>query len=99
MAAIKLPGRLTGTCFPNMDMQEFAYDLTHILERPVFDRTGLTGKYAFEMRWSPEGTEPGPDTPPSIFTAIQEQLGLKLEPGKAPLEFIVIDRAERPSTN
>lgn len=99
MAAVKLPGRVTGTCVPNMDMEQIVYTLTHLLERPVLDKTGLTGKYAFNMRWSPEGMDPGSDAPPSIFTAIQEQLGLKLEPAKAPLEFIVIDRAERPSTN
>lgn len=99
MTATRMPGRITGTCTPNLSMDQLAHNLTHILERPVFDKTGLTGKYAFNMRWSPEGTEPARDAPPAIFTAIQEQLGLKLEPAKDSLEMIVIDRAEPPSKN
>jgi uncharacterized protein (TIGR03435 family) len=63
------------------------------------DKTGLIGQYAFVLRWAPEGTESQPDSPPSIFTAVQEQLGLKLDPQKAPMEILVVDHADRPSTN
>jgi uncharacterized protein (TIGR03435 family) len=66
--------------------------------RPVIDKTGLTGKYSYKMNWM-NGT-PGPDSEwPSLFVALQEQLGLKLEPGKGPSEIISIDRAGKPSAN
>jgi uncharacterized protein (TIGR03435 family) len=87
--------------------------LSNVLGRTVVDRTGLTGTYDFRMEWTPDfGTSlPGkltkPDAPDpaslpgavSIFTAIQEQLGLKLESKKGPVEVIAIDRVERPSEN
>ena len=60
---------------------------------PVIDKKGLTGKYDFTLKWTPNGKED------SIFTAIQEQLGLKLEPQEGPVEFLVIDNMERPSEN
>jgi len=83
------------------------------LGRPVVDRTGLKGKYDVDLKWSPDpnlsgmtpeppsGTETSPPDPsgPSIFTAIQEQLGLKLEYTKGPEEAIVIAHIERPSEN
>ena len=85
------------------------------LGRPVLDKSGLTGKYDFTLQWTPEenrapmfkGTRDGgqgPDSPPdssgpSIFTAIQEQLGLRLESQKGPVEVLVIDHVERPSEN
>ena len=69
--------------------------------RTVIDKTGLTAHYDFELRWTPENTPA--DSPnasgPSIFTAVQEQLGLKLEPATAPLDVLVIDSAEKPSEN
>lgn len=69
--------------------------------RMVIDKTGLTGRYDFELHWTPENTPA--DSPdyngPSIFTALQEQLGLKLEPARAPLDTIVIDHVEQPSEN
>jgi uncharacterized protein (TIGR03435 family) len=69
--------------------------------RPVHDRTGLTGLFDFDLEFSAEGrdlaaTAAGGDTP-SIFTALQEQLGLRLESARAPLEVFVIDRVERPT--
>ena len=79
------------------------------LDRPVVDKTGLTGKYDFTLKWIPDdrrtptvgqqGTDDTPPPGPSIFTAIQEQLGLRLEPQKGPVEVLVIDHVERPSEN
>jgi uncharacterized protein (TIGR03435 family) len=64
--------------------------------RIVVDRTGFDGVYDCELSWTPEGTDaPGS----SFFTAIQEQMGLKLQPEKGPVETILIDRVERPSEN
>jgi len=80
----------------------------------VIDKTGLPGKYDFELKWAssqaaapqlaatPQTAElavPADSEGPSIFTALQEQLGLRLESGKGPVEVLVIDRAERPSKN
>jgi uncharacterized protein (TIGR03435 family) len=89
--------------------------LYSFLGRPILDKTGLVGKYDFKLQWTPDDnqnqaarasapnsqTVPLPADPsgPSLFTAVQEQLGLKLESGKAPVEIIVIDHAERPSGN
>jgi uncharacterized protein (TIGR03435 family) len=71
--------------------------------RTIVDRTGLKGKYDFTLAWdaNPPGHEPAPDEEvrPSIFTAVQEQLGLKFEPAKAPLDVLVIDHVEKPSEN
>jgi uncharacterized protein (TIGR03435 family) len=68
-----------------------AYELSWRLDRPVIDQTGLKGRYAFTLNWSEDG--------PSLFTAIREQLGLKLEAAKAPVTFLAIDHAEKPSAN
>jgi uncharacterized protein (TIGR03435 family) len=86
--------------------------LSRFLGRRVIDKTGLTGKYDINLEWTPDETQVAqmilpPDAPkpsvdpagPSIFTAVQEQLGLKLESQKGPVEIIVIDRAEKPSEN
>ncbi len=80
-------------------------DIRNILEGPtgryVIDKTGLAGRYDFELRWTPDDTPA--DSPlaggPSIFTAVEEQLGLKLEPATAPVDVLVIDHAEQPSPN
>jgi uncharacterized protein (TIGR03435 family) len=93
----------------------FARLLSNAMDRPVFDKTGLPGRYDITMKWADDENEPSvpatgqPSTAtPSkradffdgaIFTAIQQQLGLKLEPGKGPVEIIVIDHIERPSGN
>jgi uncharacterized protein (TIGR03435 family) len=69
------------------------------LDRPVIDRTGLTGTFDAHMEFAPDQTTLDPTRGPSIFTAVQEELGLKLEPSKGPGEFLVIDHAERPSEN
>lgn len=64
--------------------------------RVVIDKTGLSGKYDFELTWAPDNQ---PDAGPSIFSALQGQLGLKLESSKAPVGVVVIDHLERPSEN
>ncbi len=71
------------------------------------DATGLTGKYDFKLEWVPDEGQPnsGGEVPPpnaegpAIFSAIREQLGLKLEARKGPVEVLVIDRAEKPGGN
>jgi uncharacterized protein (TIGR03435 family) len=71
------------------------------LDRPVIDKTGITGRFNFHLEYSIDGTAT-PDeliTAPPIFTAVQEQLGLKLVPTKGLGEVLVIDRVERPSEN
>jgi len=93
-----------GVNFQNAGMGELISLLTQESGRPVIDATGLTGKYDFRLVSAPENsrrqqpaTEPGDE--PSIFIAVQEQLGLKLEPRKIQMEMLVIDRVERPTEN
>jgi uncharacterized protein (TIGR03435 family) len=73
--------------------------LSSQLHRVVVDKTGLNGKYDLDLSWSPDdGAPPDPDSAaPSIFTALQEQLGLRLQPSKSPVETFVIDHVELPS--
>jgi uncharacterized protein (TIGR03435 family) len=66
--------------------------------RKVLDRTGLTGRYDIDLKWASVDDPRNPDGP-SLFTAIQEELGLKLDPVKAPVDVLVIDHIERPSAN
>ena len=66
--------------------------------RVVVDKTGLAGNYEVRLRFM-ERPSDAPDAPPNLFTALQEQLGLKLEPDRAPLKVLVIDRIERPAEN
>jgi uncharacterized protein (TIGR03435 family) len=82
-------------------MEQLANHLSHSVERPVLDKTGLRGSYDFTLSWTPDyGGPPAPDSNGvGLFTAIQEQLGLKLEPQKAPIQILVIDHAEKPSEN
>lgn len=98
----------------NVTMEEFASVLSTQLVAIVVDRTGLDGHFNCSFQWTPDQStrpmisksgEPIPAPPPdaipgpSIFTALQEKLGLKLESRKVPTEIIVIERAERPSAN
>ncbi|HEV2645001.1 MAG TPA: TIGR03435 family protein [Acidobacteriaceae bacterium] len=73
--------------------------LTRELDRPVVDRTGLTGRYDFTLRFAPGPSAQEDSDAASIFTAVEEQLGLKLEPSRAPLDVLVIDHIEKPSAN
>ena len=79
-----------------------------VLDRPVLDKTGLSGKYDFDLEWTPDETQfggqgpPGaPEIPlkPDLFAALQQQLGLRLEAAKGPVEVLVVDQVERPSEN
>ena len=84
-------GRMTGYA---AEIGPLVRDLYDWSGRPVVDRTGLTGRFDFTLNWAPEGST---DTEaPSIFTAVQEQLGLKLEPARGPVDVLVIDSVERP---
>jgi len=97
---------LAGQAIP---MSTLAVMLTQIVGRTVEDRTALPGGYDFTLNWEPEtpaASSPGPDpstsiedSGPSIFSAIREQLGLRLEPAKGPVSVLVIDHIERPSAN
>ncbi len=80
--------------------------LSLILDRPVIDKTGVNARFDIHLEFAPLRALPGADPAiladdagPSIFTALQEQLGLKLEPAKGPRDFLVIDHVERPSEN
>ncbi len=87
-------GRLSYT---HVSMDRLVLLLSRQLKQPVFDRTGLSGFFDVELDWTPDNAEPDPNaTPyPDIFTAIQRQLGLKLEASNSPLEVLVIDHAEK----
>jgi uncharacterized protein (TIGR03435 family) len=93
----------------NLQMENLVRYLAGQVGRDVLDKTGLTGKYNFKFSFSPDLNRPpdiaAPDAPradtsgPSIFTALQEQLGLRLDTQKAPVEIIVIDSVQKPSDN
>jgi uncharacterized protein (TIGR03435 family) len=81
-------------------MTNLASVLSDQVHRTVIDKTGLTGTYDFTLKWSVDGVTDAPaDAGPSIFTAVQEQLGLKLQPAKGPVATLVVDHAEMPSAN
>jgi uncharacterized protein (TIGR03435 family) len=99
------PGSLFTT---GLQIDFLADGLAPFVNRVVLDRTGLKGGFNLDLEWTPEQAgPPRPDVPsppidpngPSIFTALREQLGLKLESAKAPVEVVVIDSAERPTPN
>ena len=86
--------------FTNNSMSDFALGMQAFLDKPVVDETGLTGRYDFVLKWTPdESNTNDPNAPPGMFTAVQEELGLKLEPTKGPTDVLVIDHIERPSEN
>ena len=96
-------------------MAFLAHALSGTLGRTVVDKTGLTGAYDFSLNWTPdqsmrsplggrgggapEGDAAADATGPSLFTAVQEQLGLKLEPQKGAVDVIVIDHIDPPTEN
>jgi uncharacterized protein (TIGR03435 family) len=97
--------------FPSIDMPALAQFLSGNVDRPVLDMTGLKGFFEIKLNWTPEDLRPGQgaggDRPkdgtaiapdlggPSIFTAVQEQLGLSLTPRNAPIEMLIVERAEK----
>jgi uncharacterized protein (TIGR03435 family) len=96
----------------NANMGDFAEVMqSTMLDRPVVDQTGLSGRFDFQLKFTPDETQyagsgmrvppPADDAtaPPDLFTAMQEQLGLKLIATKAPVDVIVIDRVSKPSEN
>jgi uncharacterized protein (TIGR03435 family) len=96
----RLPARYT-------TMAEFASVLQRSpLDRPVVDQTGLSGRYDFDLEFAPDeslwgGNVPRPENSdkPGLFRAVQEQLGLRLEATRGPVDALIIDRIERPSEN
>ena len=96
----------------NSTMAEFAEFLqSRIVDHPVVDQTALTDRFDFQLKWTPDNAiaplaatgatpaAPNPDDPPDLFTAFQQQLGLKLEAAHAPVDVLVIDKVEKPSAN
>jgi uncharacterized protein (TIGR03435 family) len=91
----------------NATIMQFAAMMQRtVLDRAVVDQTGLSGTYDFDLEWTPDESQFGGNLPrsveptkPSLFTAMQEQLGLRLEATKGPVQALVIDRVERPSEN
>ncbi len=104
--SVSLHGSIIGR---EVGVSEFAANLGSLLSREVIDKTGLAGNYNFDLHWTADDTTlrgPGdPDDPPpdpsgpSLFTALQEQLGLELKSSKGPVEMLVIDHAEKPDEN
>jgi uncharacterized protein (TIGR03435 family) len=110
------PAALISTVYPqrillparNATMGEFASLMQRaVLDRPVVDKTGISGRYDFDLEWAPDETQFGGDVAPAsaesqaapLFSAIQQQLGLRLEATRGPVEALVVDKAERPSAN
>jgi uncharacterized protein (TIGR03435 family) len=96
----------------NSTLQDFAGVMqAAVLDRPVVDQTGISGRYNFTLKWTPDESQfggmgikvPPPsdkaDAPPGLFTAMPEQLGLKMDPVKAPVDVFVVDHVEKPSDN
>jgi uncharacterized protein (TIGR03435 family) len=79
----------------DVTLAKFAEFLSGQLGRPVVDRTNLTGTFSFSVYFTPEALNAPDSTDPGIFSAIQEQLGLKLEARRGPVELLIVDRAER----
>lgn len=99
------PGSLSGG---SVSMAQLSNVLARFVNRTVVDKTGLTGNYDLDLQWTPDQMPQGrgdlpPGVPtidpngPSIFTAVQEQLGLKLESSRGPVQVVVIDRVEHPT--
>jgi uncharacterized protein (TIGR03435 family) len=75
-------------------LDQLAFALSDVLERCVLERSGTKNDFDLQLEWTPESPEG-----PNLMAALADQLGLKLEGSRAPVEVVVIDRAERPSEN
>jgi uncharacterized protein (TIGR03435 family) len=95
-AGIRTPGRSFGMA--RATMERFAETLSSHLDRTVKDMTQVEGEYSFHLEWTPDSGVHD-ESSVSIFVAIQEQLGLKLEAGNEPVELLVIDKAEKVPTS
>lgn len=94
-------GTMSGQGLP---MQQIANQISYIVNRTVHNKTGLDGKYDIDLKWTSEANgqkqdNGSTDTAPSIFTAVQEQLGLKLQSTKGPVDTLVIDHVDLPTEN
>ena len=86
--------------FTNVSMDDFALLLHYFVDLPVVNRTDLPGKYDFTIDWKPDSSDaPNPGDFPDLFTAFQEQLGLKLSRGKDKVDALVVEKLERPTPN
>lgn len=83
----------------NETMDDFAERLARVTDLPVINQTNLPGIFNLTLLWTPNEDHPKPDDPPSLFTAIQEQLGLRLTARKSQVQVLVIDHAQRPDEN
>ena len=88
------PSLISGT---RVSMREFAAALSSLLNRAIIEHTGLTGVYDVKVQWTPDSTTG--ELGVSLFTAIQEQLGLKLGSSRGPVEMLVIDHVEKPTAD
>ncbi len=93
---LELPGVSYTLDGRKTSMALLADELKGWVQRPVFDRTGIAGEYDFQIDFAIESHL---DAGPSIFTALQEQLGLKLQAAKGPIDTLVIGKAEKPGEN
>jgi uncharacterized protein (TIGR03435 family) len=82
-----------------LGMTSIAEELSKIAGRVVVDKTGLIGRYDFKLLWTADDAAATDGDPPTLFTAIQEQLGLKLEAAKEPVPVLVIDHVDQPTPN
>ncbi len=94
LPAAIVTGGIIGHAIP---IPQLAGMLGNATGREVVDHTGLAGNFNINLRWRPDGVNINPNSP-DLFTALQQQLGLKLEPGRGPVELLVVDHAERTPT-
>jgi uncharacterized protein (TIGR03435 family) len=83
----------------NVTMSRIALMVGIVVRRPVVDGTGMTGQYTFDVLFAPPNANPADSSAPSLTTAFQEQLGLRLEDARRPVEGVVIESIERPTAN
>jgi len=90
------PGRIVSSAIPTTQL---ATVLSAVLGRPVIDKTGMNGSFEVNLQFVPDVTTAQQDAGPTIFTALQEQLGLKLESAKGPVDVLVIESVSKPTEN